>query len=238
MGERNGPWVPLEAEHFPMLAPPPATGATPPTPSPEAVEGLLAEIGQALDLEPTELADGALRELWTSLGTALGPTIADNPELWSLSLEREPWLLALPGVQPRAQLFVDQVGAIVLTDLADELGAQFAVYWPGSLGYYTQGAIDETQTLRWYAAALNAACEHDIEVARKAKRPTLKRRDTRALPAAGRGAGGGDPGGSAGPAEPGPCGVRERRRSPARTGAGHHSRGGGRRSHPAGAGGR
>ncbi|SPE34091.1 hypothetical protein SBA3_210008 [Candidatus Sulfopaludibacter sp. SbA3] len=24
-----------------------------------------------------------------------------------------------------------------------------------------QGAIDETQTLRWYADALNAACAHD-----------------------------------------------------------------------------
>jgi xylose isomerase len=55
-----------------------------------------------------------------------------------------------------------------------ELGAQFAVYWPGNLGYYTQGAIDETQTLRWYAEALNAACETDIEVARKHGRPTLK----------------------------------------------------------------
>jgi xylose isomerase len=59
-------------------------------------------------------------------------------------------------------------------DIGHELGAQFAVYWPGSLGYYTQGAVDEPQTLRWYAEALNAACEHDIEVARKHKRPTLK----------------------------------------------------------------
>ena len=34
-----------------------------------------------------------------------------------------------------------------------------------SLGYYVQGAIEETQTLRWYAEAINAACERDIEVA-------------------------------------------------------------------------
>ncbi|HEY2842019.1 MAG TPA: TIM barrel protein [Bryobacteraceae bacterium] len=59
-------------------------------------------------------------------------------------------------------------------DLGHELGASFAVYWPGSLGYYVQGAIDETQTLRWYAEALNAACEHDIHVATKNDRPTLK----------------------------------------------------------------
>jgi xylose isomerase len=59
-------------------------------------------------------------------------------------------------------------------DLGHELGAEFAVYWPGSLGYYTQGAVEETETLKWYAGALNAACEHDIEVARKKNRPTLK----------------------------------------------------------------
>ncbi len=59
-------------------------------------------------------------------------------------------------------------------DLGHELGAQFAVYWPGSLGYSTQGAVEETETLKWYAGALNAACEHDIEAARKKNRPTLK----------------------------------------------------------------
>jgi len=59
-------------------------------------------------------------------------------------------------------------------DIGHELGANFAVYWPGSLGYYVQGAIDETDTLRWYAEALNAACDRDIEVAKKKGRPTLK----------------------------------------------------------------
>jgi xylose isomerase len=38
----------------------------------------------------------------------------------------------------------------------------------------TQGAIEETETLRWYAEALNAACDRDIEVAGKNGRPTLK----------------------------------------------------------------
>jgi xylose isomerase len=59
-------------------------------------------------------------------------------------------------------------------DIAHELGAQFTVYWPGSLGYYVQGAVEETQTLRWYADALNAATTHDIEVARQKGRPVLK----------------------------------------------------------------
>ena len=54
------------------------------------------------------------------------------------------------------------------------LGAQFAVYWPGTLGYLVQGAIDETQTLCWFADGINAACERDIEVARKNGRATLR----------------------------------------------------------------
>ncbi len=58
--------------------------------------------------------------------------------------------------------------------IGHELGAQFAVYWPGSLGYYVQGAIDETQTLRWYADALNHACEADIQIAKEKGNPTLK----------------------------------------------------------------
>lgn len=59
-------------------------------------------------------------------------------------------------------------------DIGHTLGAEFAVYWPGSLGYYVQGAIDEMDTLRWYADALNAACEHDIAVAKKGGRAPLK----------------------------------------------------------------
>jgi xylose isomerase len=59
-------------------------------------------------------------------------------------------------------------------EIGHELGAQFAVYWPGSLGYQIQGAVEETETLKWYAESLNAACEHDIKVAKAKGRPTLK----------------------------------------------------------------
>jgi len=58
--------------------------------------------------------------------------------------------------------------------IGHQLEAQYCVYWPGTLGYSTQGAIDETQTLRWYAAGINAACEADIDLAKKHNRPTLK----------------------------------------------------------------
>jgi xylose isomerase len=50
-------------------------------------------------------------------------------------------------------------------EMGHELGAQFVVYWPGTLGYLLQGVTDETQTLRWFAEAINAACERDIAVA-------------------------------------------------------------------------
>lgn len=59
-------------------------------------------------------------------------------------------------------------------EIGHELGASYAVYWPGSLGYYTAGAVEETETLRWYAEGLNAACDADIAMAKKKNRPTLK----------------------------------------------------------------
>jgi len=62
-------------------------------------------------------------------------------------------------------------------EIGHELGAQFAVYWPGTLGYQFQGVIDETQTLRWFAEALNAACERDIVVAGR-KRKNGKKSST------------------------------------------------------------
>ena len=74
-----------------------------------------------------------------------------------------------PGVREYAKLRVRNT-----VDIGHELGASFAVYWPGSLGYYVQGAIDETSSLRWYADAINAACDRDVDVAARKNRPTLK----------------------------------------------------------------
>lgn len=59
-------------------------------------------------------------------------------------------------------------------EIGHKLGAEFAVYWPGSLGYQVQGAIEETQTLKWYAEGLNAACEADIVLSKKYGRGVLK----------------------------------------------------------------
>jgi xylose isomerase len=74
-----------------------------------------------------------------------------------------------PGVREYAKFRVRNT-----VEIGHELGAHFAVYWPGSLGYFVQGAVEETESLRWYAQAINAACEHDIEVARTKGRNTLK----------------------------------------------------------------
>jgi xylose isomerase len=59
-------------------------------------------------------------------------------------------------------------------EIGYKLGAQFAVYWPGSLGYQVQGAVEETETLKWYAEGLNAACEADLALSAKHGRPPLK----------------------------------------------------------------
>lgn len=58
--------------------------------------------------------------------------------------------------------------------IGHELGASYVVYWPGSLGYQIQGAIDEIQTLKWFADGMNAACAADIEIAKAKGRPTMK----------------------------------------------------------------
>ncbi len=58
--------------------------------------------------------------------------------------------------------------------IGHELGAEFIDYWPGTLGYMMQGVIDEPQTLRWFAEALNAACEEDIRYSEEKNKPTLK----------------------------------------------------------------
>ncbi|MCX6593986.1 MAG: TIM barrel protein [Acidobacteria bacterium] len=74
-----------------------------------------------------------------------------------------------PSIREYAKFRVTNTVAI-----GHELGASYAVYWPGSLGYYTPGAVEETETLKWYADGLNAACKADLEIAAKKGRPTLK----------------------------------------------------------------
>lgn len=80
------------------------------------------------------------------------------------------------GPAPEAPELREYVGFRVTNtvDIGHTLGASYAVYWPGSLGYFVQGAIEETQSLAWYAEALNAACEQDIATAGRVGRETLR----------------------------------------------------------------
>jgi xylose isomerase len=61
-----------------------------------------------------------------------------------------------------------------VVDIGHKLGAQFVVYWPGTLGCQIQGIVDETVMLKRYADGLNAACEKDIAVAKESGKPTMR----------------------------------------------------------------
>ena len=126
------------------------------------------------DVIPTEaLGKDAQSEILQRIQKAL----SDNGVACSM-VTTETFFHAVWAASPAAEApEVRQYAAWRLANtvaIGHTLGAKFAVYWPGSLGYYTQGAIDETQTLRWYADGLNAACDADIELAKKHYRPTLK----------------------------------------------------------------
>jgi xylose isomerase len=121
-----------------------------------------ADLGKAGQAEIVGRIKGALAK--NGLKCSMVTTETFHHAVWAASPAAES-----PAVREYAAFRVKNT-----VEIGHELGAQFAVYWPGSLGYYVQGAVEETETLRWYAEALNAACEHDIEVAKKYNRPTLK----------------------------------------------------------------
>jgi len=107
----------------------------------------------------------------------VGRTLADNGLECSMVTTETFYNEAFAaGPAPEAPELRDYVRFRVrnTVDIGHALGARYAVYWPGSLGYFVQGAVDEMQSLRWYAEALNAACERDIETAAKQGRGTLR----------------------------------------------------------------
>jgi xylose isomerase len=126
------------------------------------------------DVIPTEaLGTGRQAEIVGRIGKALAENGLKCSMVTTETFHHAVWAASPAAEAPE----VRDYAAFRVTntvDIGHELGASFAVYWPGSLGYYVQGAIDETETLRWYAQSLNAACDRDIEVARKKNRPTLK----------------------------------------------------------------
>jgi len=126
------------------------------------------------DVIPTEAI--GKDEQWKIVGR-IKKTLADNGVACSM-VTTETFYHAVWSASPAAEApEVRDYAAYRVQNtvrIGHELGASYAVYWPGSLGYFVQGAIDETQTLQWYAEALNAACEADIATAKEKGRPTLK----------------------------------------------------------------
>lgn len=126
------------------------------------------------DIIPTNALGGdGQREILARVGKALAENGVKCSMVTAETFHHAVWAAGpaaeSPGVREYAKFRVRNT-----VEIGHELGAGFAVYWPGSLGYYVQGAVEETETLRWYAQAINAACEHDIEVAKTRGRATLK----------------------------------------------------------------
>jgi xylose isomerase len=126
------------------------------------------------DVIPTEdLGKAGQDEIVARLKKALGENGVKCSMVTTETFHHAVWAASPAAEAPEVREYA-KFRVCNTVDIGHELGAGFAVYWPGSLGYYVQGAIDETETLKWYADALNAACEHDIAAARKRGRPTLK----------------------------------------------------------------
>lgn len=83
------------------------------------------------------------------------------------------WAASPAGEQPEVRAY----GACRLenaVEIGHRLGAQFVVYWPGTLGYQFQGVVDETVMLKRYAGLVNAACEKDISLSKAGRGSTLR----------------------------------------------------------------
>jgi len=117
------------------------------------------------DVIPTEaLGKDGQHEIVARIGKALQENGVQCSMVTTETFHHAVWAASpaaeSPNVREYAKFRVKNT-----VDIGHELGAGYAVYWPGSLGYYVQGAINEIDTLRWYAEALNAACDRDIDVA-------------------------------------------------------------------------
>jgi xylose isomerase len=83
------------------------------------------------------------------------------------------WAGSPAGEQPEVRAYAAKRLENVV-EIGHKLGAQFVVYWPGTLGYQIQGIVDETVMIKRYADGLNAACEKDIAVAKESGKPTMR----------------------------------------------------------------
>ena len=83
------------------------------------------------------------------------------------------WAVSPAGEQPEVRAYAKRRLDNVV-EIGHRLGAQFAVYWPGTLGYQFQGVVDETVMLKRYADLINSACEKDIALSKSNHGSTLR----------------------------------------------------------------
>lgn len=148
--------------------------------SPAEVMRHFAEIGigywttHDTDVIPTEdLMSGRQAEIVDGLKKSLSENGVRCSMVTCETFFNEVWSAGPASESPAVRTYAaERVKNLVR--IGYDLGAQFVVYWPGTLGYLVQGSIDETQSLKWFADALNAACEEDIACAKRHNRPTMK----------------------------------------------------------------
>ncbi len=131
-----------------------------------------AEIGIAwwtthdTDIIPTEhLMTERQEEVLEGIGTALRQHGVKCSMVTGETFFHPIWAGSPAGEQPEVRAYAGRRLENVV-EIAHKLGAKFIVYWPGTLGYQFQGAVDETRMLKRYAEEINAACEKDLALSR------------------------------------------------------------------------
>src|SRR5579875_475542 len=132
----------------------------------------LAEIGigwwttHDTDIIPTQhLMTNKQDEILDGIGQALKKNGVKCSMVTGETFYHPVWASSPAAEQPGVRLYARQRLENVV-EIAHKLGAEFIVYWPGTLGYQFQGAVDEPLMLRRYAEEINAACEKDLAIAR------------------------------------------------------------------------
>jgi xylose isomerase len=146
---------------------------------PDEVIEQLAEIGigwwatHDTDIIPTsQLMTAKQDEILTGIEKALKKNGVKCSMVTGETFFHPVWAASPAAEQPEVRAYARQRLENVV-EIAHKLGAQFIVYWPGTLGYQFQGVVEEARMLTRYAEEINAACEKDLAIARAAGRSTM-----------------------------------------------------------------
>lgn len=140
----------------------------------------LAEIGigwwttHDTDVIPTsQLMTGKQDEILHGISAALKQNGLQCSMVTGETFYHPVWAGSPAGEQPEVRAYAK--GRLEnVVEIGHRLGAQFIVYWPGTLGYQFQGVVEETRMLERYAEGINAACEKDLAVSRATATSTMR----------------------------------------------------------------